>query len=239
MTTEAQTQTSQSSTASPQSQSQAVTPSADGSQRTPIGTERPDYLPETAWDSEAKAPRADFIKTAFDTHAAHEARLAARPEKPDGYKLELPKEFKTDTALKFLPDDPRVAALQAFGHKNNWSQAEFSEALTFEAMRVTADNKSWTDYQAAEKAKAGANGEARATAIKTFLTGHVGEDAMKTIFSGLTSYAQFEAVEKLMTAVATGGGSQYRNGGREQPQAPVVPTRREDVLYPDLARKAS
>jgi hypothetical protein len=221
------------------SPSPAPAPSPDASVRTPAAAERPDYLPETAWDSEAKAPRADFIKTAFDTHAAHEARLAARPEKPDGYKLELPKEFKSETPLKFLPDDPRVAALQAFGHKNNWSQAEFSEALTFEAMRVTADNKSWTDYQAAEKAKAGANGEARATAIKTFLTGHVGEETAKTIFSGLTSYAQFEAVERLMTAVATGGGSQYRNGGREQPVVVAPPARREDVLYPTLARKAS
>lgn len=207
-----------------------------GSSLIPAQTEsRPDYLPESAWDATANAPRADIIKTAFETHAAQQARIAARPEKPDGYELKFPEGYTPPVAIEWIPDDPRVALLRAFAHKNNWGQAEFSDALTIEAVKIAADQKHDNDLREAEMKKLGANGTARVTAIQTSLTAAVGEQGAKRLLSLIETAEDVAIIERWQLAWSTGGASTYTNGHREPPAPP--PKRREDILYPTLSTK--
>lgn len=228
------TQTNQqSSSQQNQSSSSAQADGASSHTQTPT---RPDYLPDTAWDATANAPRADVIKSAFETHAAHAARMAARPEKADGYELKFTDGFKPETPLEFKPDDPRVAPLREFAHKNNWTQAEFSEALQIEAGSIIAENKAYQTAVAAETAKLGAKATERVTALKTWLTGHLGAEAANDLLGtdntgGLLIYsaAAVGYLEKLQLAMTNQGTAPYQNGGREPPAPP--PTTMEDRWY--------
>lgn len=212
-----------------------------GSSPTPSAATRPDYVPEAFWD-----PATNAVKTAeFTTHigelaalkAAHDARVAARPEKPDGYELKFADTFKPDVAIKFDETDPRLAPLRAFAHENNLDQAGFSKLLEIEAGRVIAENKTYAAAVEAETKKLGANATARVTALKTWLTGALGADAANDLLGkdntgGLLvfSEAAVRHLEKLQLAMSNQGGSNYSGNGREPPPPPAVPL--EKKLWP-------
>jgi hypothetical protein len=220
-------------TPTPQPSPGAPTPSpspspapADGSSPTPTTQSRPEYVPETFWDEATASVKPEFtahIGELAALKAQHEARLAARPESVDGYKLEFPEGYTPPVAVKFDPTDPRVSLLQAFAHKNNWSQAEFSEALTIEAANVAANAKAESDYREAEMKKLGTNGTARVTAIQTSLTASVGEQGAKRLLSLIETAEDVAIFEKLQAAMSSGGASTYNNNGREPAPKPEVP----------------
>lgn len=207
-----------------QSQSQAGTGEAgDGSSHTPT---RPEYIPETFWDASANAVKgkdfADHLTQLSALKAEHDARLAARPEKPDGYQLAFPKDFTPEIPIAFDAADPRVSALREFGHKRGWTQDDFSEALTIEAARVVSEHKAFQAAEAAEKQKLGANGTARVTALKTFLTGMLGAQAAVDLLGdeknpGLVVFSakSIEHLEKLQQAVTRAAGGNFSQQHRE------------------------
>lgn len=237
------TQTDQQSS-SGQNQSTSGDQSGNGgSLTTTTQAARPDYVPETFWD-----PATNSVKPEFTTHytelttakAALDARIAARPEKPEAYELKFPEGFTPELPIKFDETDPRLAPLRTMAHQLNLSQAEFGELLKIEASRTIAETKAYNEAVAAETKKLGANGTARVTAIKTWLTGALGPEAANDLLGndntgGLVvfSEAAINHLEKLQLAMSTGGASTYTNGGRTTPAAP--PKRREDILYPTLA----
>lgn len=209
---------------------------------------RPDYVPETFWDAATNSVKAQEFTTHIGELAAlkaqHEARLAAKPKDAGGYELKFPETFKPDTPIEFKPDDPRVAELRAFAHEQNWDQATFSRALEIEAKKVSADNKAYNDAVAEETRKLGANATARVTALRTWLAGHLGAAGADDLLgtdkkAGLLVYsaAGIEHLEKLQLALSNQGGSRPNGNGREQSQP--TPLSREQILYPNMQRKAS
>lgn len=216
---------SQSSASQAEPSPAAASASSAESQRTPIGT-RPEYLPELAWDPTANAPRADVIKSAFDIHAAHEARVKARPENPDGYKLELPADFKPEIAIKIDEKDPRIADVRAFAHEHNLDQTQFSRLLQIEATRVQNEEKAYTEFKAAEQKKLGATAEARVTAVRTWLTGILdGKEALSSqVIDRMVYASDIELLEKLQLAFIGQGGSSFNNNGRDNDPKPPATT---------------
>lgn len=208
---------------------------------------RPDWLPEAHWDTTSNA-----IKPEFGQHfaelttlkATHDARIAARPEKADGYELKFPDGYTPAQAVQWDANDPRLAGLREFAHKNNWSQAEFGELLKIEHQRILADTKAYDDAVAAEKQKLGPNGPARMTAIKTWMSGVLGKEGADDMLGtddkpGLVvfSEAAVKHLEKMLLAFSSQGAGSYSNGGREPPAPP--PQSLEERFYPQQARKAS
>lgn len=242
------TQTDQQSS-SQQSQSQSTgQDSGGGSQTTQTqAASRPEWLPDAHWDATAGAIKpefADHFKQLTELHTAHTARLAARPEKPDGYELKFSDGFTPEIAVEFHPDDPRVAPLREFAHKNNWTQAEFSEALQIEAAKVAAETKAYNDVVAAETRKLGANATARVTELRTWLAGVLGPAGADDILgtkdrNGLLIFSAdaIGHLEKLKLAFSSQGGAGINGNGREPPAPP--PHTPEARLYPQQARKAS
>ncbi len=228
--TEAATTTQMSRQSSSQ---QSQSPSGDqalsgGSQTTQTqqAASRPDYVLESHWDAATGTVKPEYtsaVTEAFQIAEKHKARIASRPEKSEGYELKFPDGYTPPVAMEFKPDDPRVGLLRDFAHKNNWSQAEFSEALQIEAAKVGAENKSYNDAVAAETKKLGTNAAARITAVKSWLSGILGPDAAVDILgddkkAGLMvfSAAAVEHFEKLQLAFTTQGGSTLTGNGREQ-----------------------
>lgn len=201
-------------------------------------TTKPDWLPDAHWDTASSAIKPEFaahFKELSDTHAAHQARIAARPAEPAGYELKFPDGFKPEVAVTFDDKDPRLADFRAFAHEQGWDQPTFSRALQIEAARVVAEQKMIETAQAAEIKKLGANGTARVTAVKTWLSGIVGKDPGQSLMDRMVTATDIEALEKLQLAFSTQGGTTYSNGGREPPSPP--PRTHAQILYPNMQAK--
>jgi hypothetical protein len=210
---------------------------------TPTPASRPDYVPEPFWDAATNSVKPEFAAhyTELTTaKAALDARVAARPEKPEGYELKFPEGFTPELPIKFDETDPRLAPLRTMAHQLNLSQAEFGELLKIEATRTIAETKAYNEAVAAETKKLGANATQRVTAVKTWLTGVLGPEAANDLLGtdntgGLVvfSEAAVKHLEKLQLAMSNGGAAPYSNGHRTPPAPP--PKRREEILYPNLA----
>jgi hypothetical protein len=206
----------------------------DGSNLT---QDRPEYVPESFWDPEAKAVKAkefgEHLTQLSELKAERDARLAARPENPDGYELEFPKDFKPEIPIAFDANDPRVGLLNEFAHKHNWTQDEYSEALTIEAQKVAADYKAMETAAEVEKQKLGANGVARTTAVKTFLAGLLGADRAQVLMDRMVLASDVEVLEALQTKITNPGSTNFNGGGRDTSQPmPEIPT--EKLFYPSM-----
>lgn len=223
------TQTNQQSS-SQQSQSQSTGQESGGgssnTQTQQATVSRPDWLPEAHWDAATNAIKPEFathFKELSDLKSAHDARIAARPPKPDGYELKFNDGFTPEVAVAFKPDDPRVALLRDFAHKNNWTQAEFSEALQIESAKVSAENKLIAGVIEAENKKLGVNATARVEAVKNWLGSVPGwsQDFAKEFLDAHPRLASHvEALEKLQLAFTSQGSAPHNGGGREPPAPP-------------------
>lgn len=215
--------------ASPSPSPAAAAP-ADASNLTPTPAARPEYVPETFWDATTNSVKPEF--TAHYTElttakAALDARIAARPEKAEGYELKFPEGFTPEVPVAIDETDPRVAEIRAFAHELNLSQGEFSKLLTVEAQHRITEKKKFNEQKAAETAKLGANGTMRVTALKARLVPIIGAERFDAWFgSEKNEYAQLPladdvaAFEKIGLAMSNGGASTYNNGGREPPALP-------------------
>lgn len=193
-------------------------------------------MPEAYWDATANTVKAkefgEHLASLTTLKSEHDARLAARPEKPDGYKVELPKDFKPPEGVTLAVNDkdPRVAEIRAFAHDIGLSQDQFSKLVAIDAQREIARANEINAAMEAEQKKLGANASERVTALKTWLTGVLGDKRAGALMERLVLADDIAAVEDLQRAFTTQGGSGYRGNGREPPPPPVIPL--EKKLWP-------
>lgn len=199
----------------------------------------PEGLPPALWDPATGVKTDEVVKGFIDLHkfkSEHDARLAAVPEKPEGYKLDLPQDFEIPAGIKITFDekDPRLAAAREFAKANGLDQAAFSKMLAFDAMQTVAAYKSELANIEAEQGKLGekfAEREQALTAfVKSALTGTAEQRAAKhkALQHVLTSAAAFEGLEDIINRL---GGSKIP-GSREEPPAAPQPRMLKDILYP-------
>lgn len=180
----------------------------------------PEGLPPALWDSAANAVKVDEVTKQFiEMSKATTARLAAVPEKPDGYKLELPADFKAPEGMKVTFDekDPRVAALRTLAHANQWDQKTVSGILAIEAQREVAAENAKQATMIAETAKLGEKGPVRQQAVATFLSAHFKPEQIQAFAADkLQNAAAFEVAERLIQMATASGMA----GGAPPPPAP-------------------
>lgn len=173
----------------------------------------PEGLPPALWDTTTSTVKTDdAIKTLVDLNkfkTEHDARLAAVPEKPELYKIELPKDLEVPVGLELKFDDkhpvlgPALLEARAAAKELNLDQAGFNKLLAIEAKRTIAEFKAAAAEVAAEFTKLGDKGQARVAAAETFLKANLDEAHYEAIRPFVGKAKAFEAIEKLI-AKATG-----------------------------------
>jgi hypothetical protein len=189
----------------------------------------PDGLPPALWDANAgKVNEPEAIKSVIELSkfkSEHDARLAAVPEKPEGYKLELPQDFEVPAGAKITFDekDPRMVAARAWAKEAGLDQGQFSKLLTLEAQRTVGEYKAALANIESEQKKLGEKFPERERALTAFvsttLTGTAEQKAAKhqALQMVLTSAAAFEALEDIINKTA---GSRVPGAGPQDPPKP-------------------
>lgn len=200
----------------------------------------PEGLPAAFWDETSGQVKFSDIGASFEELSALKTqqaeRLAGVPETADGYKLELPADFKLPDGVQFEIDanDPAIGQLREFALAEKLPQSVVSKILAIEAGRRASELDAAVKAVTAEEKALGANFPQRKAAAEAFLRTSLTEDQYNGIKSFVTSAKAFEAIETLIEKATAGGGSPG-GGGQEPPS--TAPKLLKDILYPD--QKAS
>lgn len=166
---------------------------------------------ESFWDGEKGALKVEDLAKLVSND---QARRAGIPEGPDGYKLELPADFKLPDGLTFeQADTPLGQSVRAIAHEFGMPQAGLSKLLAAYVDSQAKEHQQVAADIAAEQAKLGPNRDARFTAmdgwIKANLPDHHAILAQRLpVDAGL-----FQAVEALIARANAGIPSALGGGG--------------------------
>lgn len=209
------------STPTPSSPAGTTTPPASPTPpETPAVNARPAYVPEAFWDATKNEVKGKEFGEHFNQLtariAADDVAKLSRPQKPEEYKLELPKEFKPPEGVefKFRDGDPLLAQARSMAHEMGISQDNFSKLLGLYAGAQVADQQNISTARNAEIAKLGTTGPARVTAVNTWLDA-MGVSGLK---ARMWTAADVQMFEGLITRFSNQGGGQFRGTGREPPE---------------------
>lgn len=198
----------------------------------------PEGLPTTYWDDKTNTVRTDvLVKDFADLHkfkTEADARIAAAPEKPELYKLEVPEDFKVPAGMKIAFDekDPRLAEARKLAHELRLDQPTFSKLLALDAQQKVADFNAALANIEAEQGKLGEKFPEREKALTTFvtssLTGSAEQKAAKhaALQRVLTDAAAFEGLEDIINKI---GGTQIPARPGETPPAPTPQSHAERI----------
>lgn len=182
----------------------AAAPANPANPEAPVKVERPEWLPENLWDGDKGFKKDDF-DALVASKAERDSALASVPEKPDGYAVKLPVDFKLPDGTQ-LPegqsaidaDDPRVVALRDLAHSEQWTQPQFEKVLAF---GVNMDINSEKNLQAelkVEVEKLGSRGVERVKAVTSWLSAKLGADDAHSLHHMMYSAQQIQSFERLM-----------------------------------------
>ena len=184
----------------------------------PAATTRPDYLPETFWDPTKNAVKDTDLKAHFENHSKRQAEVFSDPTKFQ-FKTEL--KDAEGKPIELNTDEPLVKAVFGLAKERGLTTGDVNAltevVLQAEIASAEAEKKEYLAFGGGDEAKA----LARLTALATRGATLLGKDdqgkptadaqkAMNTIIAGLSTKAQFEALEKLIAgdpAAATGAGA--------------------------------
>lgn len=192
---------------------------------------RPDALPESYWDTDAKAPKFDVLGkdlTELGTlRTERDTRVAAIPK--DGkYAFDLPADYKVPEGMKWTVDenDPLAKGALAFAKEQGLTQPQFAAMARMwadiqvgELAAIKTEQTKAAEAAAAETKALGENAEGRRAAIKTWL----GSDAVKAskeesalatqLLGSRHGVALFERMMTALAGVKTSGNP--NNGAGE------------------------
>lgn len=149
--------------------------------------------------------------------AAEDSARLSKPQKPEDYALELPKDFKAPAGFEFKldPNGPLVGPAKAFALKHGLSKDAFHDLTALYAGNEITRLQHLDEVAKAEVAKLGAAGTARVGAIQTWLKATVGEDSAKAVNAMMVTAAHVEAFEKMMKIVQSQGTHGFSQQHRE------------------------
>jgi hypothetical protein len=164
---------------------------------------------------------ADEARGLIERDALEKSRALTLPQRPEDYKAELPKNFKTPQGIEFQFNeaDPALGLARDFAHRNGLSQAQFSEMAAVYAATKVREIDAFNRASQAEIEKLGAAGTPRVTAVINWLRGTLGDKLAGSMAKMIVLADHVDGFEKLMGAVRTQGSGSYSNTGREPPKS--------------------
>lgn len=195
----------------------------DGGGKAPAKVERPDYIPENFWDAEKGFKTEDFNSlVAFK--AEHDANAAQVPEKPDGYKVALPKDFKIPEGVELKEgeslideNDPRIAVAREFAHQSGMSQSDFEGLIALGAQMDLNEGAMLKEAAVKQRDLLGGKAEERINAVTSWLGAKVGGElanALAPMMFTAKSIEAFEALMRLNRGAVPGGPGSGRDSGK-------------------------
>ena len=164
---------------------------------------------------------AETVKEAIAAKAAADVRKSGLPADPNGYKIELPPNWKAPegTAFELNTQDPGLSELRNLAHRRGFDQETVSELLGIYAANKVGEFQNTQKLIAANREKLGSAADARMNAIEQWMTAIAGAKA-KPLMTALKQYPMVETVEALETVIrkfSNQGGAEFSQSHREQP----------------------
>lgn len=170
----------------------------------PVVAARPEYIPETIWDSEKSAPKIDLAASLAERDAlktAADERAAKIPATPDAYSFDLPKDFALPGGYKWEadPKDPLVVAVKAFAVENKLTQDEVGGLVRMYAASEAQKIQSQQAFVAEQTKALGEKAGDRRAAVTTFIDsmfakGDPKGDMLKTMVDFAPGVEALEAI---------------------------------------------
>lgn len=180
----------------------------------PAAPTRPEWLPETHWDTQTNAMKPEFgahyseLATFHKTQTEQQAALAARKAEDIKIEVKLPETVKVPDGLQLQINDkdPRVPVLREMAIKHGLTQDAVNALVAFDAEQQIAAHTAEQTRIAAEDAKLGANAAARKTAVGNWLKGmkdrnELTADEYAAVQVYAIDAAAVTALEKIITKV--------------------------------------
>lgn len=216
----------------------AASPQTPASPATTATTERPEGIPDSYWDPEAKALKVDPVALAKDLKerdglkvrvAAEDVRKATLPDAPKDYKASLPADFKMPDGVApftFDESDPLLAQARDLAHAQGRTQDEFSQWVAlYAADKIGADARI-ADARKAEIGKLGATATARVDNATQWLTGIDGTSDKRhaaALAEMMVAARHVEAIEYLITKTTSQGSAAFSQQHRVAPDDKEIP----------------
>jgi hypothetical protein len=152
-------------------------------------------------------------------HSAEESKRLTLPADPNGYKVELPQDFKVPEGMTF------EFQARAFAHEAQLPQDAFSKLLSIHAASQVEAAQTLAYARQAEINKLGVNGTARITAVTQWLKAVGGQDAetLVRVLDYAPHSATVQAFENLMRKFSSQGGAAFSQQHRTQPDPGKIP----------------
>lgn len=204
---------------------------------------RPEWLPEAHWDAKANAINPDFGKHYQDlagNAAKYAERLAAVPEKPEGYKVELklPDTVKVPEGMPKLDPskDPRTPLLQKLAHERGWTNDDVNALVALDAQFEIASYNSEAVRLLAEDKKLGDTATERRVALRNQLDaltakGDITADERAAVNAEYMNAAGVTVIEKFLQKANGGIPGHVPNTPSDRQQPRLL----KDILYPQKA----
>lgn len=165
-------------------------------------------MPDQFWDAKDGVKGADLRKTFDDLNAfkaADDSRRLTLPQRPDDYKIALPKDFRAPDGIEFKLDeaDPLYAQARGWAKENGLTQEAFEKGLGLLAASKVGEQSMIKTAREAELGKLGVNATARIDALATWLPSVVGDKAkgFVTVLKMAPVAETIEMLEGLMRKV--------------------------------------
>lgn len=211
----------------PDAQPAAEMPPATSGEQTPPSADRPTWLPEKFKTPEDLARSYGELEKTFGRKEEEfrtkweQERLAARPEKPDAYKL--------PEAPGVGDDQPLTQWWRNFAHEAGLSQEQFEKAVA----NYTETIQATLPKPEEELAKLGENAKPRTEAVGLWAAKTFDAEEMDAIKRACTTAAGVRAMEKLMASAQGMPPSEraFENGGPPQDDEAAIKSLMMDRRY--------
>lgn len=199
--------------------------------------QRPEYIPETVWDSEKNAPKIDLAATLTEYGTLKEqadARAALIPAKPEDIKFDLPSDFEMPQGYTWKQDanDPIITGFRELATELKLTQPEVQRLVAFEARRQSAEIANQQKFDSEQTKALGEKADDRRKAASDWLTANTTPERAAALKSVLITALGVEAVEDL---IAKGIGVNTRGNSETVEQSTVTPEQKKlAAMYPSM-----
>ena len=191
----------------------------------------PEGLPVQYWDQTTGLKTDELVADYLSLAQARDAAAQGVPDDPSGYTLALPEDLEIPAGLeiKFDENSEFVQSARAAATELGLNTTAWTKLLALDAQRQIAEYRAVLDEDKAEKEKLGPQGEARITAVESFLKANLDQEKYSALRPVIFNAMALEAMEDLIKKANSSGVS--IENPTPPPPVPPQPERMADRWY--------